>query len=327
MLYVTTRNSKETYTAYKALTQDFAPNGGFFVPLKFPTYTWGELTALGKLGFYACVCHVLNPFCNGNLIPSDLEFKLGRKPVRVYPLNKKTLFVQLWHNPQENFDYFCKGISDLILEDRATPVPSNWTKILCRISILFATITPLIQGRILQESDAVDVSVVGDDFTAAMAVWYARTMGLPVGQIVSSSPEDTIWSLLHYGEHRSEAQLPRGLERLIHGCGGTGEVKRFLEQYNYVPNELLLEKLRFKLQIGVISKARTVETITHVYRSHGYLMGLSSAMAYAGLLDCRSSCSTGKLGLVMEDNGCDPKVISTIFDISMKEAQERIDAM
>jgi hypothetical protein len=50
-------------------------------------------------------------------------------------------------------------------------------------------------------------------------------------------------------------------------------------------------------------------------------------MAYAGLLDCRSSCSTGKLGLVMEDNGCDPKVISTIFDISMKEAQERIDAM
>ena len=327
MLYVTTRNPKDAYTAYKALTEDRAPDGGFYIPLRFPKYSWQELRELGSLGVYECICRILNPLCNGHLSAVELEFKLGRKAVRVHPFNKKTLFIQLWHNPKGDFSYFCKGISDLLLEERAVSVPSNWTRIACRMALLFAAVTPLISGNVLPETDVVDVSVIGGDFASPMAVWYTRAMGLPVGQIISCDPENTLWSFLHYGSNRTEGELPSNLERLIHGCGGSGEVKRFLSQSNYAPHEMILDRLRFDLHIGVVSQARSQEAISRVYRSHGYLMGLSSAMAYSGLLDCRSSCSTGKLGIVMEDRGCEPNVIAQAFAISLKEAEKLIDSV
>lgn len=327
MLYVTTRNPKDAYTAYKALTEDRAPDGGFYLPLRFPQYSWQELRELGRLGVYECICRVLNPLCNGHLMATDLEFRLGRKTVRARPLNKKTLFVQLWHNPKGDFSYFCKGLSDLLLEDRSVSVPSNWTRIACRMALLFAAVTPLIYGNVLQEGDAVDVSVIGEDFSAPMAVWYTRAMGLPVGQIISCDPAHTLWSFLHYGSHRTEGELPSDLERLIHGCGGSGEVKRYLSQPSYTPHEMILDRLRHDLQIAVVSEARSQEAISRVYRSHGYLMGLSSAMAYSGLLDCRSSCTTGKLGMVMEDRGCEPEIIAKAFGISLKEAEKLIDSV
>ena len=41
MLYVSTRNTRETYTAYRVLHETYAPDGGHFAPFyrEFGTYT------------------------------------------------------------------------------------------------------------------------------------------------------------------------------------------------------------------------------------------------------------------------------------------------
>ena len=39
MLYVTTRNNRDAYTARRALTENRGPDGGFFVPFREPVFT------------------------------------------------------------------------------------------------------------------------------------------------------------------------------------------------------------------------------------------------------------------------------------------------
>ena len=43
MLYVTTRDDKDAYTAHRTLHSDFAPDGGQFVPFKLPVFTEEEI--------------------------------------------------------------------------------------------------------------------------------------------------------------------------------------------------------------------------------------------------------------------------------------------
>ena len=51
MLYVTTRNKNDAYTAHKTLTTDRGVNGGFFVPFQLPVLTGEEIAALKEKSF------------------------------------------------------------------------------------------------------------------------------------------------------------------------------------------------------------------------------------------------------------------------------------
>ena len=60
MLYVTTRNKEEVYTAHKTLTENRAADGGFFVPFRMPVFSKEEIASLEKKSFGHCVAEVLN---------------------------------------------------------------------------------------------------------------------------------------------------------------------------------------------------------------------------------------------------------------------------
>ena len=43
MLYVTTRDSRDAYTANRALSENRGPEGGFYVPMRLPHFEAEEL--------------------------------------------------------------------------------------------------------------------------------------------------------------------------------------------------------------------------------------------------------------------------------------------
>ena len=79
MLYATTRSKVATYTAQRALKEERAPDGGFYMPTSLPVYSHEELEALLKEPAGEIVARILNSFFKGKLGRMDVEFALGRK--------------------------------------------------------------------------------------------------------------------------------------------------------------------------------------------------------------------------------------------------------
>ena len=48
MLYISTRNNTDTYTAHRALHEEYAPDGGFYVPFYLPTFSSDALNYFTK---------------------------------------------------------------------------------------------------------------------------------------------------------------------------------------------------------------------------------------------------------------------------------------
>ena len=54
MLYVSTRNRMDTYTAYRALHEKNAPDGGKFVPFQLVAFDAGEIEQLKQYALSRC---------------------------------------------------------------------------------------------------------------------------------------------------------------------------------------------------------------------------------------------------------------------------------
>ena len=64
MLYVTTRNNRDPFTAYRAMREGRGPDGGFFLPFRHPMFSSEEINALAEKTFGQCVAEVLNRLFN-----------------------------------------------------------------------------------------------------------------------------------------------------------------------------------------------------------------------------------------------------------------------
>ena len=62
MLYVTTRNKYDTYTAYKANQSDRGPDDGLYLPFRFPELSQEEIQGLAEQSFCQRIANVLNLF-------------------------------------------------------------------------------------------------------------------------------------------------------------------------------------------------------------------------------------------------------------------------
>lgn len=69
MLYVTTRNNRDAYTAQRVLRENRGPDGGLYVPFREPVFSWEEIDALKEKSFHQCVAEVLNRLFNTEADP------------------------------------------------------------------------------------------------------------------------------------------------------------------------------------------------------------------------------------------------------------------
>lgn len=312
MLYITTRDNQEIYTAQRTLRENRGKEGGFYLPFRFPLLSKEECSRLLEKPFNACVAEVLNRLLNTQLTGWDVDFCIGRYPVRLERVGHRIFLAESWHNPEWKYARLEKNLSAQFCDLQSSP--TNWGKIAIRIALLFG-----IYGEIRRSGvETADISFVSGDFSGPISARYARKWGLPVGNIICCCNENsTLWDLICHGQMRTDVlavetcipeadvTLPDNLERLIYECGGTEEVRRYLTACRagtmYCPTDGILPKLRNGMYVSVVSSHRLETTIPNVYKSHQYLMEHNTALAYAGLQDYRARTGEMRTAVVMAD--------------------------
>ena len=321
MQYVTTRNNDITYSWLDALNEKYAPDGGFFVPFELPAFSEAEISALAMKNPNQAIAEILNLFFSMELNRWDIDFHAGRYPVRLSGIVRRITIAEMWHNCDWEFSRTARDLAALVRGTRDTGLPvGTWFQVALRIGVLFGVFGELMRDGIAGIGQTVDVCIPSGDGTSLCAAWYARKMGLPVGQIIICCNENNnLWSLIRQGELRfglpaketctpdCDRLYPDALELLIHGCGGTVEAECFAsclqQEKTWYPREETLNALQSDISVSVVWQQRVESTIPTIYKNHGYVFGPYSALCYAGLMDYRSRTGSSAYALIPSERG------------------------
>lgn len=332
MLYVTTRNKVDAFTAHNTLRNDRGADGGLYVPFQLPRLSDEEIGSLKDKSFGQCVADILNLFFSARLDALDVDFCVGKAPARMVSMSHKILIAETWHNPDWDFSRMVRNLASRIrgVED-SDEKPSDWAWIAIRIAVLFGLFGEMLRNQHLVRGQQMDVAVTAGDFAAPMAVWYARQMGLPVGTIICGCNENgTAWDLLHHGELHTGDGVPSDLERLVFGALGWEETQRFREVRDrcgiYTPTEDQFEKLRGGMFAAVVSRKRMESVIHSVYRTNTYLLSPESALAFGGLQDYRASTGEARSALILTERSpvCSADTVAKAMGITPQELKDRM---
>ena len=344
MLYITTRSKNDPQTTRKSLASDRGTDGGLYIPFQMPTYTEDEIAALADKTFGQCVADVLNQFFGCKLTSSDVDFTIGRLPLKFTSMNHRILVAELWRNIMRDFSWTEKALCDLICVNLScAPSCTSWMKIAVRVAVLFGIFGELLGNGAVSHVNKIDVSVPTMDFSVPMAVWYARSMGLPIGNIICSCNENSgLWELLHLGEMRmdtpvvatttpmADIAVPAELERLVYAVGGYDAVDSYLEAMGknriYRPAEELAAQLRKGMFSGVVSRDRLDALIPSVYRTNSYILGTYTALAYGGLMDYRAKTGQTSVALILAERSAmsDQQVVAETMHMSLSKLTEEL---
>ena len=337
MLYVTTRNHQDAFTVHQVLTQNRGTDGGLFVPLHLPKLSEKEIARLCAMRFGQCAAEMLNLFFGTKLSGWDIDFCIGRYPVRLEELGHRILMAETWHNPDWQYERLEKNLMELLPgEARGS---GNWVSVVIRMAVLAG----ILGNHEIQGTGSVDISVVSEDLTVPISAWYLRKMGFPIGNIICCCNENNqLWELTCNGQMRTDAlsiqtivseadiTLPVNLERLVFESGGTEEAIRYTNCCStgevYSVSDHVLQQLRQGCCVSVVSSSRVETAIPNVYKTHNYLMSPASALAYSGLLDYRTKTGIMRTAIVVCDKNpiCDAAVIAKAMEIPVTEVKNMI---
>ena len=106
MEYISTRNSKKTFSFRDVFLKGLASDGGLFVPKKIPLYTFQELKKLSNLTYNELATKIIWEFCNDEFNETEIydlvknSYKNFRVSdvVTIQKLGKVNL-LELFHGP------------------------------------------------------------------------------------------------------------------------------------------------------------------------------------------------------------------------------------
>lgn len=279
-------------------------DGGLFLPLRMPTLNKNQIDAMAGNSACQTIAQVLNELFALELTAYDVELAVGRKPIVLTPIGRHTVTGEYWHNTQESVQGIVCALSQRMGGDAQEP--TNWVQIAVRIALLFATYAMLQSTKFISHERKLDVAVPTGDFTLPIACWYAKKMGLPIGNIICGcNANGGFWDLINHGEFPSNNRLlptctpkagmpvPRNLERLIHGVYGVEENKRYLlycsKGMTYTPPEEESDLLSEGIYTAVTSDRRVTSIVTGIYRLTGHVLSPYDALSYGCLQDLRAT--------------------------------------
>lgn len=340
MLYRTTRGKHDVVTAFKTVHTDCYGDGGLFLPFRMPKLNRSRIETMAASSATQIIADVLDELFSCDLTAWDVELAIGRTPLRTAKVGRGVVAGEFWHAPGQDTDALVQALSDRI--GGYGNEPSNWMQIAVRIALLFAVYGKLFSAGALRASKKPDIAVSVGDFSMPMAAWYAREMGLPIGNILCGcNANGAFWDLLNRGEMPTGERLvhtctpqasfavPRNLERLIHGALGVDENKRFLrccqagETYVLPPEQA--QVLRNGLFAAVISDSRIATIIPAVYRSGNYILGPYAALAYGCLQDFRATTGEENQTLLICERAAvqDGALIARLLKIKPSDLEKR----
>jgi len=316
MLYVSTRNTENHYTAHRALYEDCAPDGGFYVPFRLPSFTAEEMLSMKFQSSGENIAQVLNLFFGLHLNGWDVECIIGRNPFQSVAMNHRLIMSEVWHNPQNSWQYLIDNLYGLITEHkRGREVPSGWNLISIEIALLFGLFST-IDGF---PDVGYDIALNSGDFADLTAVLYAKDMGLPVKIIICACNDNgNVWDFIHRGDYNPNAPVvktnfpnmdiscPHFMELMIYRYFGSAEVKRFLDIHQrkaiYRIDAEQLDAFSGDLFAAVVTAKRIDSIISSMYRTNQYRIDAHTALAYGGLQDYRARTGFSKDTLILVKN-------------------------
>ncbi len=337
MQYGTTR-SNEIYTGLHALNPGAAPDGGLFLPWQLPVFTPEAIGAFAMKNPNQAVAEILNLFFDTELTRWDVDFAVGRHPVRLRSMVRRITICEFWHNLDWDFPRTVRDLAALARGSRDTTMEvGQWGQIAIRIGFLFGIFGELMRDGIAALDKTVDIAVPSGDLSSFLSCWYGRAMGLPIGSIIICCNENNnLWNLIRQGEIRTGIPVkrtctpncdhvaPANLEYLIHSCGGREEAIAFAtarEQGRaYFPAEATLQTMQQGIYVSVISQSRVEGTIPTTYQNHNYVFGPYSALCHAGLSDYRAGTGASGHALILSDRGalCDDGFVAREMGIAVQ---------
>ena len=305
MLYLTTRDDRDAYTAYKTLTDDVAPDGGMYIPFRLPVFDRKQLDELLDLGSCECIASVLNRFFPSRLSAWDVETCIGRNPIKTGTVGRKTLVADVWCNPGGSYEYVVSSLNDKLVGMHHAPICS-WTRVAVGVAVVFGIFGELRRSNLLKTTEAMDVCVMDGDLSLPSAMVYSAQMGLPINHVIICSKRNSaIWDLVNHGQMGTSLLQPDqkvAMERLIYSLLGKDQIEAFsgaCQRHGVytVPIEQL-DVLPAKLFGAVVGTERINSIISNVSNSSGYILSSDAAACYGGIQDYRSKTGQGGLALL-----------------------------
>ena len=296
MLYMTTRDDVNLSTAHKALVTVNPPDGGEYVPYRFPQYTPQDIKQLENKSFFQTVEEILGQFFSLRLDNGPL---ISDYPVfyKTLEMSHRAVIAELWQNRTGTYKEFeSHVIKQLATNAGAEICASEWPQIALRIAVFFALYGEMLRCERIDQDQTIDISVWNDDFVTPIAALYCRKMGLPINMIICTCGSDNdIWDFIHKGTVNTTmlSDLQRnGLERLIHMTLGMEESRSFANccsgNKTYTVDEEKLSIMNMGLFCVVAGKGRSGQVINSLFRMNTYIADNHTALAYGGLQDYRA---------------------------------------
>ena len=304
MLYVTTKNGLDAYTSHRALTEQFAPDGGNYIPFRLNSYTREELECLLNESYCHIVAKVLNVFFSCNLTERDVELCVGQTPGTVHSMNHRIHIVELWNNPRWSVDFAIQSLGER-MGVAAGSQAGYFAGIAVQTALLFGAFGQLYKNGTDIFARKMEVAAASCDFAEIMAVLYTREMGLPIGKIICGSNENSgFWDLLNHGQIRTgtaavntdvslcDRVIPRHLPDTLFRVLGRHQAISFdgcvSQRGSYTLSEDDAERLTDVFFSAVVGGKRMNGLIASVYSTNRYLLDPYAAIAYGALQDYRS---------------------------------------
>lgn len=311
MLYITTKDQKDAHTAYKTLVSDCAADGGLYIPFRIPQYSDEEIVQMKTRSFGDVVAQILNYFFSSKLTGWDVDFAIGRTPVKTVPVGRRIVVSEVWHNPEASYLALEKSIfRKLSHNDGIAALPTDWAKVAIRISVLFGIYADMRRSEILTCGQSFDLAMDVGDFFAPIAAHYAKIMGLPLRKIICCCNGDSaaIWDLIHRNELSTATlnlKIRLGLERLLYVVYGGEELARFTEACEnkrvYSVSEEASVRLSDTMFCAVVGKERLHAVINSVYRTDNYLIDSDTALPFGAIQDYRSKVGESTVTLLFAE--------------------------
>lgn len=305
MLYVTTRDDKDAYTAHRTLHSDFAPDGGQFIPFKLPAFTEEDIKRFADGNFGQNVAEILNLFFSVKLNGPEIELSIGRNPVKLVPLSQKITVAEIWHNPISKFQYTVQILYKKITADQGEK-PTLWFETVVRIAFLFGIFGEMHSGNAVS---SLDVAISAADASVVNAVWMAKKMGLPLDMMIIACDEGSaVWDVLRRGvctngATESESKI---VEQVIYHGFGPDEVKKYLLSRSvgtvYSAEEERLSEVRNYTFVAAVSRSRLDTVASSVMRTDSYRINDDTAAAFGGLQDYRASTRENRMTLILVED-------------------------
>ncbi len=305
MLYLSTRNKADSFTAYRVLHSEAASDGGMFVPMQIPVQDDVALAGFESFSFGETAASILNLFFGTQLSGWDVDFAIGRQALDLVSAGYKVCLAESWHNPAGSHDYLVQKLYQLVTGEKVTAQLVNlWFRTVVDISILFT-----IYGKYCrQEIYEFDVAVETGDLQLLLAIRCAQKMGVPIRKVILGSVEgDGLWEFLFHGGYQvNRKTCPAGLEALLWLEFGHSEADR----YNYATqnrsiyklNDVRLATFKNGLFTTVVGDNRASNVVDSTIRTNNYQMELSTARAFAALQDYRAKTGENKNTLLFARN-------------------------